>query len=237
MPDRDFNPKDGGYTLIMNELIDKLAEFQLSSREHKLFWAIVRRTWSIKGQAWEELRWKYFTDKTGISSSHIGDLITRLKKRKILQVKSGKRWQQYKINSKVSQWLPLPEMGATTLKNGSAPENGSTPLPKTGVVPLPKMGVLPLKETYIKETSLKKERECSLPADFNLSLEGEKYALMKGIDIKKVDDFFDSFVNWAKAKGIQCVDWEAQFRIHCDNAPKFAKQYMAETKKKGGKGL
>ena len=60
MPDRDFNAKDGGFTRIMNELIDKLAIFDLSGREHKIFWAIVRRTLSIKGQAWEELRWKYF---------------------------------------------------------------------------------------------------------------------------------------------------------------------------------
>ena len=232
MPDRDFNAKDGGFTRIMNELIDKLAIFDLSGREHKIFWAIVRRTWSIKGQAWEELRWRYFTEKTGISSSHIGELITRLKKRRILQVKSGKRWQQYKINSKVSQWVPLSELTVITPKLGSAPENDSGRLPKTGVIPLPKRGVIPLKETILKETTLKKERECSLPADFNLSLEGEKYALMRGVDVKKVDAFFDSFVNWATAKGITCMDWEAQFRIHCDNAPKFARQFMIETKKR-----
>lgn len=233
MPDRDFNPKDGGYTLIMNELIDKLACFDLSPREHKIFWAIVRRTWSIKGQAWEELRWKYFTSKTGITGDNVGHIITRLKKRKILQVKSGKRWQKYKINSKVSEWLPLSELTVTTVKTDSTVNSDNPALSELTVVPLSELTVLPLKETILKETALKKERECSLPADFNLSLEGEKYALMKGIDIKKVDDFFDSFVNWAKAKGIKCVDWEAQFRIHCDNAPKFARQYMTETKKKG----
>jgi len=233
LPDRDFNPKDGGYTLVMNELIDKLACFDLSPREHKIFWAVVRRTWSIKGQAWEELRWKYFTNKTGITSNNIAAIMSRLKKRKILQVKLGKRWQKYKINSKVSEWIPLSELRATTLKTKSALKIDSSPLSELRVEPLSELRVLPLKETILKETSLKKERECSLPADFNLSLEGEKYALMKGIDIKKVDDFFDSFLNWAKAKGIQCVDWEAQFRIHCDNAPKFAKQYMTETKKRG----
>ena len=232
MADRDFDAKEGGFTRIMNELIDKLAAFDLSGREHKIFWAVVRRTWSIKGQAWEEIRWKYFVEKTGISSSHIGDLITRLKKRKILQVKPGKKWQKYKINSKLSQWLTLVEIGQTAPELGSAPEKGSRPLPKMGVVPLPKKGVIPLKETILKETTLKKERECSLPADFNLSLEGEKYALMRGVDVKKVDAFFDSFVNWATAKGITCVDWEAQFRIHCDNAPKFARQFMVEIKKR-----
>jgi len=77
--------------------------------------------------------------------------------------------------------------------------------------------------------SKKRERACSLPAGFNLSLEMEKYALMKGIDIKKVDDFFDSFTHWASAKGIECVDWEAQFKTHVDNAPRFGKQYMAKT--------
>ena len=232
MPDRDFNPKDGGYTLIMNELIDKLASFDLSPREHKLFWAIVRRIWSIKGQAWEELRWRYFTDKTGITSDNVGHTITRLKNRKILQVKLGKRWQKYKINSKVSQWIPLLKLTATTVRTDSAVKTDSGLLSESTAVPLSKPTVLPLKETILKETSLKKERECSLPADFNLSLEGERYALMKGIDIKKVDDFFDSFVNWAKAKAIQCADWEAQFKIHCDNAPKFASHFMVETKKR-----
>jgi len=233
LTDRDFNPKDGGYTLIMNELIDKLACFDLSPREHKIFWAVVRRTWSIKGQAWEELRWKYFTDKTGIISPNVGKTIARLKSRKILQVKMGKRWQKYKINSKLSEWVPLSKLIVTAIKTDSAIKNDSGPLSEPIAAPLSELTVLPLKETYIKETSLKKERECSLPADFNLSLEGEKYALMKGIDIKKVDDFFDSFLNWAKAKGIKCVDWEAQFRIHCDNAPKFAGHFMVKPKKRG----
>jgi len=232
MADRDFNPKDGGFTRIMNEVIDKLAAFDLSGREHKIFWAIVRRTWSIKGQAWEELRWKYFVEKTGISSSHIGELITRLKKRKILQVKPGKRWQKYKINSKLSQWLTLVEIGQTAPELGSAPEKGSAPLPKKGVVPLPKMGVIPLKETILKETTQKKGSACSLPAGFRLSLENEKYAVMKGVDIEKVDDFFDAFVNWANAKGITCADWEAQFKTHVDNAPQYGKQYMVKTQKR-----
>ena len=120
----------------------------------------------------------------------------------------------------------------TTVKNDSAVKNDSSPLSELTVVPLSKSTVIPLKETILKETTLKKERECSLPADFNLSLEGEKYALMRGVDVKKVDAFFDSFVNWATAKGITCMDWEAQFRIHCDNAPKFARQFMIETKKR-----
>lgn len=78
----------------------------------------------------------------------------------------------------------------------------------------------------------KEERACGLPAGFNLSLENEKYAVMKGIDIKKVDDFFDSFTNWASAKGIECVDWEAQFKTHVDNAPRFGRQYMLKPKKR-----
>ena len=232
MPDRDFNPQDGGFTRIMNELIDKLAIFDLSGREHKLFWAIVRRTWSIKGQAWGELRWKYFTEKTGITSDNVGHTITRLKKRKILQVKKGKRWQQYKINSKLSQWLPLSELTATAVKNDSTVKKGSGRLSELTVVPLSESTVIPLKETILKETLLKKGDACSLPAGFRLSLKNEKYAVMKGIDIEKVDDFFDAFVNWANAKGIECVDWEAQFKTHCDNAPQYGKQYMLKTPKR-----
>jgi len=118
---------------------------------------------------------------------------------------------------------------------------------------VPPMEPVPIKRKHIKKTinktppippskktpksekkkpspkSKKRERACSLPAGFNLSLEMEKYALMKGIDIKKVDDFFDSFTHWASAKGIECVDWEAQFKTHVDNAPRFGKQYMAKT--------
>lgn len=228
MPDRDFDPAQGGFTLIMNELIDKLASFDLSGREHKVFWAIVRRTWSIKGQAWEEIRWKYFVEKTGITSDHVGHMITRLKQRKILQVKPGKRWQKYKINSKLSQWLTMAEVNKTTPEKGSATEKGSTPLPKMAVVPLPKKAVIPLKETILKETLLKKGSECGLPADFNLSLEREEYAVRQGIDINLVDEFFESFLLYVKSKGLECADWDAQFKIHCNNASRFSPQFMAK---------
>jgi phage replication O-like protein O len=253
--DRDFDPKQGGFTRLMNEIIDKLASFDLNQNESNLFWAIVRRTWSMQGQAWAEIRWKYFPEKTGISSANVGHIMTRLKLRNIIHTKPGKRNQQYKVNSKVSTWKTFTEIQKLLSKHTAVETTVQTHsgLPsKHTVVPLSKHTVTPIKETVLKKPSKdtppspskkvadnpapkpeqKKESACSLPAGFNLSLENEKYALMKGIDVERVDDFFDAFLNWAKAKGVECIDWEAQFKTHVDNAPQYGKQYMLKPKKR-----
>ena len=108
MPDRDFNAKDGGFTRIMNELIDKLIEYGLDRNESKLVWLVVRRTWSIRGQAWSVIKWDYMLKKTKLSSSSLSFARSKLIARNILHTKPGKEKKAllYKINSKVSTWVP-----------------------------------------------------------------------------------------------------------------------------------
>jgi hypothetical protein len=65
-----------------------------------------------------------------------------------------------------------------------------------------------------------------VPDNFEYSFEMEMYAREKGIVLEKVPAFFQSFMNWAKASGKKCVDWDAQFLLYADNAPTYGKQYM-----------
>jgi hypothetical protein len=273
MADRveDYDPSKGNWTQIWNLVLRKLISYKLDSNEWSILMLVISKTWMIHdkkigtGKAWAVLKWDDIKEETELGDSSSSYARAKLKARNILHTKITKKGTSYKINSKVSTWIPIEDIPEEVYRKRKSLHPGEV---EKMVIPLHPGGVPhstqvksqlhpgevpPIKES-IKEINTppkppkkkpkkpasrkkpeqapEKERACSLPAFFQLSLEMERYALNKGIDVKKVDDFFESFLNWASAKGIECVDWEAQFKTHVDNAPQYGKQYMLKTPKR-----
>lgn len=115
MPDRDFNPKEGGWFKFMNEFADALCWYELSKTEVKIVFRIIRKTWGHKGQAWAPIRWSDFRDTCKLSQAAVTRAINRLVcERNFVQRKKIKGQIHYKINSKPSTWKdPKPYKKAT----------------------------------------------------------------------------------------------------------------------------
>ena len=126
MADRDFNPKQGRYFLIMNEIADKLAKYPLSKSETRLLWAIMRRTWGFKGQAWAIIKWDTLLEATELCRSLLSEARQKLIARNILHTKPGEKPKsiQYKINSKVSTWVEDEDLVPTWRPGVYKPEPG-----------------------------------------------------------------------------------------------------------------
>jgi phage replication O-like protein O len=134
------NPqKENGHLDLANELVEQLAQTQLSSYETRILWVIFRKTYSWhKKEDWISL--SQFKEATKINHiSHISRALKLLQMRNII-TKGGNK---YGFNKDYEKWVNLPK-GVNTHH-----------LPK-GVIDLPK-GVQNLpKGAYTKETKQKK---------------------------------------------------------------------------------
>jgi uncharacterized phage protein (TIGR02220 family) len=179
MADRDFDPKQGGFTRIMNELLDKLIGYGLDRNEWKLVILVIRRTWGIRGQAWAVIKWDYMLKKTKLGHSGLGYARAKLKARNILHTETAKHVTSYKINSKVSTWIPEEDLPTDLyhirkdLLQPVGEDSYSNPLEKvlqpvgeTNSNPLEKqlqpVGVAPFKERLLKKDSFKDKLNTSV---------------------------------------------------------------------------
>jgi uncharacterized phage protein (TIGR02220 family) len=165
MPSRDFDPKEGGYTQIMNEFIDNLTNYRLDSNEWSLVMLIIRNSWGIKGQAWaQKLTWDKMKEKTGLGNGPLGYARAKLIARNFVHTRKNGRRTHYKINSKYETWIPedqlptyrkAPKLHSSEVKTKlhSSEVSNSTPvefeLHSSGVVPYKERIKKTVKETPI----------------------------------------------------------------------------------------
>ena len=76
----------------------------------------------------------------------------------------------------------------------------------------------------VKNTN--KSRKIEFPKGFSLTEDLRKYAVNHEIDSSKVELFFESFENWAKAKNIKYIDWKRAFQNFVLKAPDYGKQFL-----------
>jgi uncharacterized phage protein (TIGR02220 family) len=193
MADRDFDPKEGRYTRVMNEFLDKLIEYGLDRNEWKLLILVIRRTWGMRGQAWSVIKWDYMLKKTQIGHSSAFYALSKLKARNVLHTKTVKHTTSYKINSKVSTWIPEENIPAEAYRNRKLLHPGEEksyftqvkkplhPGEETNFTQVKKLlhpgEVAPLKERLLKTDSLKtntKGTVCGLPKNIVLLTPKEK---------------------------------------------------------------
>ena len=97
---------------IMNQLIDKLVYYRLDSSEWSIMMLIIRYTWGINGRPWADIKWKMIREKTKLPNSSLIGAMRKLRDRNIVHtLENGKQTTRYKINSKVSSWKELSEIG------------------------------------------------------------------------------------------------------------------------------
>jgi phage replication O-like protein O len=105
MPDRDFDPKKGGWFKFMNEFADALCKYELSKTEIRIVFRIIRKTWGHKGQAWAPIGFVDFMKNCEMSDAAVSRALRRLiNERNFVQRKKVKGKYHYKINSKPSTW-------------------------------------------------------------------------------------------------------------------------------------
>ena len=154
MPDRDFNPKDGGFIRVMNEFVDKLTNYPLDSNEWRVIMLVIRRTWGVKGRPSADIPWGILRERTGLANTSLRRSIKKLKDRNILHtIENNLRVTRYKINSKVSTWKTIDQLraahGPKKLRAAHRPKSGpptalsqGRPRPSLG----PPTAVTPIKD-------------------------------------------------------------------------------------------
>lgn len=135
-----------GHLDIANELVDKLAQTQLSGYESRILWAIWRKTYCWhKKEDW--ISYSQFKELTKIGNdSHISRTLKRLIARNII-TKNG---NSYQFNKDYEEWTDLPKM--------------VIPLTKIGKNDLPKLA--DTKENLTKETITKESSPKKIAIDF-----------------------------------------------------------------------
>lgn len=126
MRDRDFNAKEGNYTQVMNEFIDKLIVYPLHSNEYRILMLLIRKTWGINGRPYVHMSWGEIRDRTKLANSSLIKSMRSLKARNIIHsLKTKGKPTRYKINSKVGTWKEY-------LDHPSGPKIKTTPVVQVG---------------------------------------------------------------------------------------------------------
>ena len=100
---------ENGYTRIANELIDNLAQIDLSGREFRVLLVIMRRTYGFqKKMDWIAL--PQLVDSTGISKANLSRIITELEKKKIILRDGSGYIKKVGINTRTLEWLSRKEV-------------------------------------------------------------------------------------------------------------------------------
>ena len=100
--------KDSGSSYIQNKLIRKLAYFDMSSRESKIFHFIMGKTYCWNKDA-DDISLEQFVKGTGLAKTHVCDTLKILEKRQvIIRIKSGGyKADNFSINKNFDNWLTL----------------------------------------------------------------------------------------------------------------------------------
>jgi phage replication O-like protein O len=227
---------ENGFVKIANELLEAIIP-SLSGPE-AVFFAVIRMTYGYNRLS-TEIPLKKMVKLTGISMKNINRTINLAVSKGYINIlsKEDKKHPTYRINKNYSTW-----------KTSSLKRTDKTSS-------LERINIFTGEDSHLsykkqlkdkRNTILKTEKEIDacdeewkkrnlpdnngkphlVPDNFEYSFEMEMYAREKGILLEKVPAFFQSFMNWAKASGKKCVDWDAQFLLYADNAPTYGKQYM-----------
>ena len=66
------------------------------------------------------------------------------------------------------------------------------------------------------------------PKDFVLDDKKRKYAIEKGLDPAKLDDWWDDFHDWSIAHGAKYKDWDAAFRMRVRKTKQYTPEYLRQ---------
>ena len=188
MEDRDFDPRDGEFTIIMNQFIDKLISYGLDTNEWKILMFIIRMTWGVRGRAYADLSWESIIKATKLTDSSLAKAMRKLKLRNIIHtLENNRQITRYKINSKLSTWKdPSVFTAAQGSSNSLSPKavttasRGGKLLPPKAVVPYKDnrkdnrkdTPIIPIEQMTKKQ---KIENDAKIVIDYINELSGKKF--------------------------------------------------------------
>jgi len=188
MEDRDFDPRDGEFTIIMNQFIDKLISYGLDTNEWKILMFIIRMTWGVRARAYADLSWESFIKATKLTDSSLAKAMRKLKLRNIIHtLENNRQITRYKINSKLSTWKDPSVFTAAHGSSNSLSPKAVTTASRGGKL-LPPKAVVPYKDNIkdnIKDTPIipiehmtekqKIEQEAKMVIDYINELSGKNF--------------------------------------------------------------
>jgi phage replication O-like protein O len=224
------NPQlENGYTRFANELLE--ATIKKCKGPIAVFFAVARQTYGYQKKS-AEIPNEKMCELTGISMKNIHRAINDAVGKNLISIlkNEDKTNPTYSINKEYKNWnfLKNEEVSSKMRKSSSKMRKSSSKMRKI----ILKNEDTPIKENIkkkkenLKKGALKKNRAVLWPKDFHLTEKMRAYAVSKGIDEKKLDDFFQDFQDWAESKGATYKNWEAAFRTRVNKAPEYGKQFM-----------
>jgi phage replication O-like protein O len=101
---------EDGHTKIANELLEAIVITYFSPAEHKVFWAIVRRTYGWNKKT-DRISYSVLEQMTGLDRRHVGPALKRLIARNIIiSNKAGERVvNEYGVQKDYSTWVTTPQ--------------------------------------------------------------------------------------------------------------------------------
>jgi phage replication O-like protein O len=103
------NPqKENGYTVIANEILEKICSYRISGEEHLVMWTIIRKTYGFNKKE-DHIALSQFSQITGMKKPTCQRAITKLVSKKIIEVikKDNQRGNIYKFNKDFDKWEQL----------------------------------------------------------------------------------------------------------------------------------
>ena len=123
---------DDGYVRIANTIMQELYKLPISNREFRVLLFIIYQTYGYNHKE-RELSNSYIGQGVGITRCHANEAIKKLLKAKIIkQELSGRRGAQIlRLNTRLSEWVTVPETRNRTVPDMSVTEIGNTTVPET----------------------------------------------------------------------------------------------------------
>ena len=131
------NPQlENGYTKIANELLEALLQLNISGREMRILFYILRRTYGFNCKN-ALISLSEISAATGIKRNHVQENLKRLLDRNVISIQAnhGIKPQEISVVKDYEKWIYTPVDNCTKLlfpNMGTVPENGNTTVPEYG---------------------------------------------------------------------------------------------------------
>ncbi len=110
----------GGYAKIVNELLEGLAAFPLSSLEHRMVFAIIRKTYGFN-KAKDRIAASQLAEIMGVTRQKASSTLAGLIRKNVV-IREGGAQAPIKINTKTEQWV-RPQKGTRAPENPNVNRN------------------------------------------------------------------------------------------------------------------
>lgn len=205
---------EDGYTRIANELLDALVHADLSKREYKVIFAVIRATYGYN-KKFDLISLWWLAKVTGLKCSKVSETTDALVERSILlrsdgEVRHGQSVSRFGVNKNYHQWT-VPKMDP--VQNGTGPEMETVTLPVLGKNP-------PQNGSHSKNKKRHKDiiAKTSAPDDFPITQPMIEYAGKLGVASQGVlAEETEKFLLHHRAKGSKFVSWYAAWQTWIRN--------------------